>query len=92
MHTPGAQVSKSMHPAAKMCTQVNFEHWIIIAQQYIKTITSGCEIYVIGKKQPYPKGMSGSTNRFITTIPKGYSGRDFYVIVYNNHSQGYVRL
>ena len=21
MHTPGAQVSKSMHPAAKMCTQ-----------------------------------------------------------------------
>ena len=31
MHTPGAQLSKSMHPAAKMCTQgagctLNFEH------------------------------------------------------------------
>ena len=31
MHTPGAWVSKSMHPAAKMCTQgvgctLNFKH------------------------------------------------------------------
>ena len=31
MHTPGAHVSKSMHPAAKMCPQAaggtfNFEH------------------------------------------------------------------
>ena len=33
MHTPGAQVSKSMHPAAKMCTQgagctLNLKHCI----------------------------------------------------------------
>ena len=32
MNTPGAQVSKSMHPVAKMCTQgagctFNFEHY-----------------------------------------------------------------
>ena len=36
MHTPGAHVSKSMHPAAKMCTQgaactLNFAHW----EQYV---------------------------------------------------------
>ena len=36
MHTPGAQVSKSMHPAAKMCTQgagctLNFENCFIYA-------------------------------------------------------------
>ena len=32
MHPPGAHVLKSVHPAAKMCTQgagctLNFEHW-----------------------------------------------------------------
>ena len=32
MHTPGAQVQKSVHPADIMCTQgagctLNFEHW-----------------------------------------------------------------
>ena len=46
MYTPGAQVSKSKHPAAKMCTQgaectFNFEHWIIIVQQYIIAIPKG---------------------------------------------------
>ena len=35
MHTPGAQVSKYMNPAAKICTQgagctINFEHYIYI--------------------------------------------------------------
>ena len=32
VHTPGAQVLKDVHPAAKMCTQsagLNFEHCII---------------------------------------------------------------
>ena len=37
MHTPGAQVSKCVHHAAKMCTQgagctLNFEHCIDITQ------------------------------------------------------------
>ena len=37
MHTPGAQVSKSMHPAAIMCTQgagctLGFEHCCIYMQ------------------------------------------------------------
>ena len=51
MHMPDARVSKSMHPAAKMCTQgagctLNFEHWLSILLYWrgavLRDLDTGC--------------------------------------------------
>ena len=45
MHTPGAQVLKFVHPAAKICTQsagctLNFEHCVTIFQKSMSHVTN----------------------------------------------------
>ena len=45
MHATGAKVPKSMHPAAKMCTQgagctlYNFEHWVKVRQHLCRAVS-----------------------------------------------------
>ena len=53
MHPPDAQVLKSMHPAARMCTQgagctLNFEHchWLINCDRVIKPVLTTTPLYI----------------------------------------------
>ena len=67
MHTPGAQVLKSMHPAAKMCTQgagctLNFDCLISYGLSHMPTacytslrfVTRVESLYVTERLQPRP--------------------------------------